>query len=179
MSELKEFDIDIIRLSNGNYEYDFELGHSFFAQFPNSILDRGALKAKVQLEKNERLLMCVFLIKGTVTLVCDRSLEEFEEELSFKEKLAFKYGEEWKELSDEIIQIPYDTQKLNVAQYIFEFIGLQIPIKKLHPRFRNEEDEMGETKLIYKSDLLEDEDKFNIDPRWEALKKIKKDLNDE
>ncbi len=96
--------------------------------------------------------------------------------------MTFKYGEEFKELSEEIIQIPFDTQKLNVAQYIYEFIGVQVPMKKLHPKFRKEEEDEDDdtnTKLIYKSDLLEDEDTFNTDPRWDALKKIKKDLNDE
>lgn len=178
MSEVREFDIEVFRLSNGKHDYEYELKDEFFQLFPNSIVNQGNLKAKVQLEKNERLIEARFFIEGTVLLVCDRSLEEYDEPISFKEKLTFKYGEEWKELSEEIIQIPFDIQKLNLAQYLFEFIGLQVPMKKLHPKFRKEKDE-GETKLIYKSDLLEDEDTFTTDPRWDALKKIKKDLNDE
>jgi uncharacterized metal-binding protein YceD (DUF177 family) len=182
MRELKEFDIEVIRLTNGKHLFEYTLGDSFFQLFPDTLVDKGSLVARVELEKNDRLMMATFAIEGTITLICDRSLEEFEEPVSFTEKLTFKYGEEFVELSEEIIQIPYDTQKLNLAQYLYEFIGLQVPMKKLHPKFRKEEeDEDYETskKFIYKSDLLEDEDTFNTDPRWDALKKIKKDLNDE
>jgi uncharacterized protein len=182
MRELKEFDIEVIRLTNGKHLYEYTLGDSFFQLFPDSLVDKGSLLARIELEKNDRLMIATFAIQGTISLVCDRSLEEFEEPVSFVEKLTFKYGEDYQELSEEIIQIPFDIQKLNVAQFLYEFIGLQVPMKKLHPKFRKEEEDEDDdenTKLIYKSDLLEDEDTFNTDPRWDALKKIKKDLNDE
>jgi len=60
---------------------------------------------------------------------------------------------------------------------MYEFIGVEIPIKKLHPRFQEEENEDDETngKLIYTSstDTTSGEDDDQIDPRWEQLKKLK------
>jgi len=34
-----------------------------------------------------------------------------------------------------------NTQTINIADLLFEFIGLQVPMKKLHPRFQEEEEE--------------------------------------
>jgi len=54
---------------------------------------------------------------------------------------------------------------------MYEFISLEIPIKKLHPKFRDEEDDNGEGKIVYKSESKDDDS--DIDPRWEKLKKLK------
>ncbi len=84
----------------------------------------------------------------------------------------FKYGPEPTELSDEIVVITRDQDQLELGQYMYEFISLEIPIKKLHPKFRDEEDNNEEGKIVYKS-KSEDGDDGQIDPRWEKLKKLK------
>jgi uncharacterized metal-binding protein YceD (DUF177 family) len=69
-----------------------------------------------------------------------------------------------------------DSDHLELGQYIYEFIGLAIPMKKLHPRYEGEldlEDE-SEGKIIYTSGSDSgDEGDEDIDPRWEQLKKLK------
>ena len=71
-----------------------------------------------------------------------------------------------------------DSESLELGQYIFEFIALEVPMKKLHPRYRDEEDEDDESegKIIYTSKPENDKDSGDgdsIDPRWEILKKLK------
>ena len=71
-----------------------------------------------------------------------------------------------------------DNESLELGQYIFEFIALEVPMKKLHPRYQDEEDEddLSEGKIIYTSNPSEDDrggDAGDIDPRWEILKKLK------
>jgi uncharacterized metal-binding protein YceD (DUF177 family) len=53
---------------------------------------------------------------------------------------------------------------------MYEFIAVAIPIKKLHPRFRDEDggDEAG--KIVYRASTEGDS---SVDPRWDALKKLK------
>ena len=80
-------------------------------------------------------------VRGTVGLVCDRTLEPFDHPIRADKKLVFKYGDTDEELSDEIVLIHRDSESLELGQYIFEFIALEVPMKKLHPRFRDEEDE--------------------------------------
>jgi uncharacterized protein len=179
----REFDIDIYRLSNRKHDYEYVLESSFFADFDNSIVEMGKLNAKVTLDKSETLILANFLIEGYVELVCDRSLEKFNYPIKLDKKLIFKFADEFSELSDEILTIPKDTQKLNMAQYIFEFIGLAIPMKKLHPRFITEDEhEDAEAILIYstkKSTESEEEDNSSgdTDPRWNILNNLKKNDN--
>ena len=48
----------------------------------------------------------------------------------------FKYGDKDEEITDEIMIIHRDTATLELGQYIYEFIALAIPLKKLHPKFQ-------------------------------------------
>jgi uncharacterized metal-binding protein YceD (DUF177 family) len=72
-----------------------------------------------------------------------------------------------------------DTDSLELGQYIYEFIALEIPMKRLHPRYAGEpEDDDAEGRIIYSSgdpSTENDSDTNNedIDPRWEQLKKLK------
>ncbi|AWW29977.1 DUF177 domain-containing protein [Echinicola strongylocentroti] len=180
----RAFDIDIIKLNEGTHEFPFDIEDEFFEHFKdNDIVKKGNLKATILLRKEVNLLEATFIIDGTVKLTCDRSLEEFDQALYTEEKIIYKYGSEEQEINEEIIMITRDTPKINVAQLIYEFIILALPVKKIHPDYRDEEEMEGEGKLVYWSDDINEEEEDatsepdsddQIDPRWEALKNIKK-----
>jgi hypothetical protein len=70
------------------------------------------------------------------------------------------------------IQATITHQQWDLAPYIRDFIGVAIPMKKLHPRFDEEES----PDLIFQTQTsVETEDDNNTDPRWDALKKLKKE----
>ncbi len=184
MANLRLFEIDIYNLPHQEYEYQFDINDSFFAQFEDSIVTKGSLVAKVTLVKHPGTLELHFDINGTVVLTCDRSLDEYNEIIDSNERLLLKYGEENAEISDEIISITRDTHRFNVAQYIYEFIGIAIPIVKRHPRFKTEQDDKNddeEVRLIYQSGTAPDETSEGTenqeDPRWALLKNLKNNLN--
>jgi uncharacterized metal-binding protein YceD (DUF177 family) len=114
-----------------------------------------------------------------VNLTCDRSLETFDYPLDITETLLVKYGAQEMELDDNVLQIPHDTQALNLAQHLFDYIGLAIPMKKLHPRFEVDESSDDDI-LIYSTARDEDADadqdapgnEGSADPRWDILKKL-------
>jgi uncharacterized metal-binding protein YceD (DUF177 family) len=179
LEKFKEFDVDLVSLSNKQHDYQYVVDNSFFALFENSLVQVGTCKIKVELNKSETMLICYFDITGTIQLTCDRSLDLFDYPIQSKERIIFKYGEETKELSDEIIVIPRDLPTLNVAQFIYEFIGLCVPIKKLHPRYLSEQQQDDDLEdngiLVYSSENSEEEEtnkNEEIDPRWEDLKKL-------
>jgi uncharacterized protein len=182
VKKLKEYEINIAKLSNKTHQYEFEMDDSFFDLFSDEIIHGGKLHADVELEKNETLLTLHFDIKGTVRLTCDRSLEEFDQPVDIQEDLIMKFGPEEKELDENLWQIESDTQQINVAQHLYDYIVLSLPMKKLHPRFLEEMDEESDNDiLVYssrqsgdaESDSDEDDDDDNdIDPRWDALKNL-------
>jgi uncharacterized protein len=176
---VKVFKVNIIGLSNKIHTFQYEIGDEFFRQYgeDTGLVTEGAFHAEVDLDKRETFIEARFKIKGKAKLICDRSLDPFQHPVETSRKVVFKYGDADEELSDEIIIIRRDTDSLEIGQYIYEFINLEIPMKKLHPRYHGEldtEDE-SEGKIIYTSASASDEDNNgeDIDPRWEKLKKLK------
>jgi uncharacterized protein len=176
---MKAFSVNIIGLSNKVHHFHYDFGDDFFKQYGSGLVSEGSFEADVELDKRETFIEASFAVKGKAKLICDRSLDPFDYPIRFQRKIVFKYGEVNEELSDEIILIQRDTDSLELGQYIYEFIGLAIPIKKLHPRYQDEQDydDNAAGKLIYTSggsspDSDNDNDE-DIDPRWEQLKKLK------
>ena len=157
------------------HDYQFKITDEFFELFENEIVAKGQLDVAVSLTKSETMIETTFDIKGSVLLECDRSLELFDFPIDTHKIMRYRLGDETQELSEELMVIPRDSQIINVASLLFEFIGLEIPMKKLHPRFAEEEEGDEELLAIYTSEEdEEDNQEETVDPRWEALKKLKK-----
>ncbi len=177
MNELRQYDINIQGLDLKRYEYDFTSGDRFFAALEQELISSGQVQTHLILDKSETMIRLHFTIQGHVGQVCDRSLDDYDELVDVKQDYTLKFADHNQELTDEIELIERGTAVINVARYIFEFISLSLPMKKLHPRFRNEDeqdDNDSDIKLIYRSDSDEPTDADNgpVDPRWAALRKL-------
>ena len=176
MKKASSYDLPIYRLALGPHQFEYELGPDFFALFETPLISEGQVYAVVDLEKTERLLTLDFHLTGTVRLTCDRSLDEFDQPLDVREQLLVRFGDEPKELDDNVLQITPDTQALPLAQHLYDYIGLALPMKKLHPRFQNEPDDNPDapTKLIFSTRAADEapDDDEPADPRWAALKNL-------
>ena len=171
-----QYDLNLAKLALKTHHFAFELGHEFFALFDQPLVEQGHLHAEVELLKTERLMTLNFHITGTVQLTCDRSLDEFDQPLDIREQLLVRFGDEAKELDDNVLQITPDTQSLPLAQHLYDYIGLALPMKKLHPRFQDEADDNPDapTKLIFSTRPADDapDDDEPADPRWAALRNL-------
>lgn len=174
---MRAYSVNIIGLSNKIHQFHYEIGDELFKHYGTGLVSEGSFHVDVTLDKRETFIEARFEIKGQAKLICDRSLDPFQHPLKIDKKVVFKYGDTNEELSDEIIIIQRDSDSLELGQYIYEFIGLEIPIKKLHPRYAGELDDDAEGKIIYtsgdSSSGSEDGNEDDIDPRWEKLKKLK------
>ena len=126
------------------------------------------------MQTSDTIIRAELAIKGNVVLVCDRSLEEFTYPVSEKVTHFFKYGEEEKELSDEIDMISQERISLDFDQLVYDIVALSLPQKKLHPRFSDETAENDEEGLmVYSSGNSEGEtENDENDPRWDILKNL-------
>ncbi|GAB3224934.1 DUF177 domain-containing protein [Hymenobacter seoulensis] len=175
MKKDPKFDINIARLADKTHHFAFTLDKAFFEQFDQELIPDGNVQADVTLTKTERLITVDFDLHGTVRQICDRSLDEFDQKVEAHEQLLVRFGDQNLELDDNVLQITPDTQTLPLAQHLFDYIGLALPMKKLHPRFQNEPDENpdADAKLIFttRKEGEDDEDDDN-DPRWNALRNL-------
>lgn len=170
------YGIHIVGLSNKLHSFEYELGKEFFKTYGTDLINEGSFQAKVDLTKHETFLEATFKIEGSCVLTCDRSLETFDFPVKSRHAIVFKLGDVNEELSDEIVMIHRDTVTLEIGQYLYEFLALAIPMKKLHPRFLEEEtdDDTAEGKIVYTSETqAEADEEKEIDPRWNILKKLK------
>ncbi len=173
---MEPYRVNIAGLSHKIHQFEYEIGEGFFDRYGKNLISSGTFSVKVSIDKRETFLNVEFDIKGIARLICDRSLDPFDFPVEEKNKVVFKFGEEDQEISDEIVIIHRDTVSLELGQYIYEFICLAIPMKKLHPRYQDEDtdDEGG---IIYTSSPEENDDKDSpkngTDPRWDILKKLK------
>lgn len=170
---LRSFDIDIFKLANKEHEYDFVFDDRLFEAFEFSGVKRGKGKVEVSLNKSDTMISLNFSIEGDLRLICDRSLDEFDYPLSLMETILLKYGEHEEELGDNLFMIQKDTQTINMAQFLHESISLAIPMKKLHPKFEEDEDASAQV-FIYSSEEKEEiKNNDETDPRWDILKKLR------
>ena len=152
-SILNTFKIDIFRLENKQYLHEFEGNNDFFEALDQELIQKGNFKATVVLNKNETMIQMMYHITGSVELTCDRSLDLFDFPVDITQKMILKFSDHNEEITEELVLIDRNTQYINVAQDIFDFIGLQIPIKKLHPRFIKDE-------VTYESLMKKFEDEY-------------------
>ena len=188
-SVLNTFKIDIFRLENKQYMHEFEGNDDFFEALDQDLIKKGHFKATVVLNKNETMIQMIYKISGSVELTCDRSLDLFDFPVDVNQKMILKFSDHNEEITEELMLIDRNSQYINVAQDIFDFIGLQIPIKKLHPRF--EKDEVTYESLMKKfddeyeendseEDELDDDDfDFGDDDDNDGFESSEEELEDE
>ena len=169
---MEEFDIPIHGLKEGIHNYRFEIKTSFFEYFGNPDLPGGNLILNHSLLKSNQFIEFNFNISGTLVLLCDRCLEEFDFEVEVKEKIIVRFGEKFEELDNNIIIISRETSRFNLSQYIYEFAVLSIPYKKVHP---GQGEKVCNPEMIKKLNELSAEENnilYKTDPRWDNLKNL-------
>ena len=120
-------------LSQGKHIFEYEIDDKFFAEFGGGVVDKGKVNVRITLEKQSSLMILWFDVEGTVHVQCDRCLEMYDQPIKGLERIFVKFGEKDYVEGDEVIWVSTNDYQLNVAQLIYEFVGLAIPIKRVHP----------------------------------------------
>lgn len=174
MNYLSQYTLPFSGLSEGKHQFDFTVDDRFFEEFENSEVEKGDLAVRIDLEKRSTYLKLVFIIEGNVKLICDRCLENFDYPIESERELLVKFSEKPVEDEAELIYLHPSEFQVEVAQFIYEFVILSLPIRRVHP-----DGEDGNSlcdpamlkkleELRYHGNNLKDPE----DPRWNALKNI-------
>ncbi len=159
-NSIDTFKISIFHLQNKQYVHEFEGDDSFFMDLEQELklIEKGHFKATVSLDKSETMIQMLYKIKGSVELTCDRSLDLFDFPFDISQKMILKFSDHTEEITEELMFIDRNVQFINVAQDIFDFICLQIPIKKLHPRYTENEVTYESLMQKFEEEYVEEED---------------------
>ena len=170
-----KYNLEFKGLKEGLHDFEFEVDSKFFEHFEESLINHGKVKTKVILEKRSAFLKLNFKIKGWIELTCDRCLEPYQQKIKNKAEVFVKFGESDFEEGDNVIWVLPEEYKINLAQLIYEYVTLSIPLRHIHPKNSDGKRECNVEMIKKIKDYThaDNEEEETLDPRWEALKKLR------
>jgi len=177
LKPLKQFSIPFTGLKIGKHQFDFEIDNSFFDAFEYSLVKKGKLKADIELDKQETMLILQIHIAGTIELDCDKCLAMFNAPVNVSERQIVKFAEDNLESDDlEIIILNKKESSIDVSGILYELVTVSVPYIKICEQ--NGDGAQCDKEMITRLESLtvesqQEEDKNTEDPRWEALRKLK------
>lgn len=170
MDKFRNYDIEFSGLKNGKHEFRFEIDKKFFQLFDTEQeFTEPKIVADILMDKHTTFLELWIKTSGTVNLVCDITNENFDHPIEHEIEVLVNFGEEYDDSNVDVVTIPKTDHAFNASQLIYEDVMLSIPMKKVSPNISDEDFEILEK--FSPKDTVEEEPE--IDPRWEALKKLK------
>ena len=170
MSYIDQFLIPVTGIKPDTYSFNFKIDKSFFQHFEYSEIKNGEIQVHLVMEKGEKLMQFHFSLTGYVRVPCDRCYEMMDQEISGEEDLIVKFGPDFHEESEVVQIIPEGQSRFDVSPFLYEYIHLLLPIRRVHP-----EDEEGKSEcdpeIIRRLEVSPKSSE--PDPRWEILNKLK------
>ena len=172
MCSLETLKIDLKGLKEVETTREFDLDDQFFAALDGSQLEHGSLHVSVSIRKMTGFYELSFHTEGTVTITCDRCLDDMQQPIAADDRLTVKLGNTYSE-DDDTVTIDENEGILDLAWYIYEFTMLVIPIKHVHAPGKCNSAMTQKLEELSGAVRSGEEETEAIDPRWEALSKLK------
>lgn len=168
MKQSDPYEFKFSGLKPGKHELDWAVAHDFFAEHETGDIESSDIKLFLYVEKQERLMNLDFVIEGRVQVICDRCGDLFWMNLHSENSLIARFSNETDFSDDKVIFLDSSEYKIDLSQFIYEFTVLELPLKRTH-----DEGECRQEVIDQLTDAEEQVDENdNIDPRWEALRKL-------
>lgn len=164
------YNIPIVALKNKEHHFEYKIDGAFFKDFDNDTIEDCDIEVKISLEKRDSVFVLLFYIDGIIKLACDRCLDTYSQEIFGDYRLIIQLDgiiNQDNDNDDDIISIPRNSDYIDVSKPIYDYILLSIPIQRTHPK---KEDCAQDILERFNDSKQENQD---IDPRWDALKKLK------
>lgn len=164
----------------GLHDFEFEVNDTFFSTIKNSEIEKASVHVNATLTKQNNLLQLHFSISGTIGIECDRCIKYFDFPIAAEEDLVIKHGNS-EESTDEILVIPEGQEEFDISQYLYEYIVLAVPARRVpceldEEKFDCDYDTLDKLNKIASEDPGKEDQEPN-NPMWEQLNKIKFNKN--
>lgn len=173
----QHYKIPFTGLKLGVHDFSFKVTETFFESDDYLEIEKANCHINLTLEKQSTMLVLTFDISGLVTVPCDRCSYPTEVEVEGSYGLIAKFSEVELQNTEEIIYLPPSEYEIDIREFVYEFIQLSLPVKKMHPEGACNQDVIKnlDNYLITENQSEKDsEDNSSVDPRWAALNKLKK-----
>jgi uncharacterized metal-binding protein YceD (DUF177 family) len=170
MSEVRDYIILPMRnLESKEHVFDFNVNTGFFSNFQNPEIIEGSVEISLEVEKFSHFMNVILTFSGTLTVSCDRCLEDLDIPVEGENLLSVRFEDAPEEPEDEspvedIMYVNAEEEEIDLTVYVYESICLALPIQRIHRDDENGKSLCNPEMLKYISNLQtsEKESPFSV-----------------
>ena len=178
MSHRREFEIAFVGLKPGIHVFEYRIEDKFFVPYGEQDFKNCFSDVKLSLDKKSSFMQLKFDLTGTVDVICDKCGNTLNKQLWDEYNLIVKIVDDPELMNEQeedpdVYYISRSESHLFVADWIYEFINLSLPMQKMcNP------EEMGgpqcNNEVLEKLRKMEDDVmKDSNNNLWKGLEKFK------
>ncbi len=177
MSQRREYEIAFVGLRPGIHVYEYRIEDKFFVPYGEQDFEGCFANIKLNLDKNTGFMQLKFDIDGTLKAACDRCGNTLPMQLWDEFNIIVKMVDDPELMNEQeedpdVYYISRSESHLHLADWIYEFINLSIPLQKMC-----REEEIGGPKcnveVLEKLKKMEAEALKDSNTVWKGLDKFK------
>lgn len=179
MAHRRDFEIAFVGLKPGIHEFNYVIKDKFFEAFQQQDFRHCDANIKLLLDKKSSFMLLKFEVGGKVEVICDRCNNDLPLDLWDEFNITVKMVEDAELMNDQeddpdVYYIGRGESHIDVANWIYEFINLSIPMQKVCG-FDNADGphcNPAALKMLKKMEPEKDTRKKD-NPIWKGLEKFK------
>ncbi len=136
MNSHRGFEIAFVGLKPGIHEFTYRITDKFFEAYQQQDFTHCEANIKLALDKNNSFMLLKFEVLGKLDVICDRCGNSLPLDLWDEFNVLVKLVEEpevmnQQEEDPDVYYISKGESHLHIADWIYEFINLSIPIQRM------------------------------------------------
>lgn len=165
-----DYKIPFVQLEFGSHNFDYQIDASFFERMPVGLVQDGKVHVLVEFHKLEGLFNLTYSWDGYLNCICDNCLDDIQYPIKNTASVQVKIQQDAPEDEPDLIYISPNEQQLDVYQMIYDFLVLDLPMRKLCANWTKLRKECN-PKVV---DILtrKKNPESTTDARWDKLKKL-------
>jgi uncharacterized metal-binding protein YceD (DUF177 family) len=177
MNFRRDYEIAFVGLKPGIHYFEYPIDNKFFAHYEQQDFSNCNTIVKLELNKENGFMLLKFDVDGKVDVSCDRCGNPLTLQLWDEFKVMVKLVDNPDEMNEQeedpdVYYISHGESHLHLADWIYEFINLSIPLQKMCSP-----DELGGSQCNKDvlAKLSQEKNIYNkeANPVWKALKQFK------
>jgi uncharacterized metal-binding protein YceD (DUF177 family) len=177
MSGRREYEIAFVGLKPGIHQFEYQIDDKFFLPFQQQDFHDCKADVKVTMDKKNGFMLLKFEIGGKLEVICDRCNSNLPLNLWEEFNVMVKLVEEAEvmnaqEEDPDVYYISRGESHLHLAEWIYEFINLSIPMQKTceFPDMSGPYCNASAREMLKR---MNDENSGQQNPVWKGLEKFK------
>lgn len=135
--------IDTNALSVDNRSFEFHIDRTFFEYFENEEVHDAECDVDITVVKGTGMTKLEIAISGTVTVECDRCLEDAIFPIDYSAPLYIRVSSTIEESyldivgDEDVLWITPQDREIDLRQFLFDSIMLSLPLQRVHGEDEN------------------------------------------